>query len=102
MAQNNIVNAPSKWSLSVAFFDKIGPSRRSVEFIVKGPNFPREQRVEVIIDKLEWEDGSGESWCFGGNMTTSTIAGLQAGSSYKGHGWFRTSNRLGWIEIDIE
>lgn len=103
MARNKIVNAPSKFDLSVAFFDrpipvKIG-SRRSVMFVIEGPNsLHSEKPINVVVNSISWEDGSGESWCFEGYCTTNV--GQPVTWDAKVKGWFRTLDRKGWIDID--
>jgi len=89
--QVDIANAPSKWELSVKFFDGGGGQRRPVEFTVNGKFFNGEDRlVEVVINRLSWEDGSGESWCFEGYIV---------GMNLNVTGWFRTTNRKGWMKF---
>ncbi|MFA7252791.1 MAG: hypothetical protein WC027_02955 [Candidatus Paceibacterota bacterium] len=89
-----IVKAPSKWELSVAFFDGNSSNRRTVNFTITGDGFPAAGReASVVINQLSWEDGSGESWCFEG-YTKQAVPGFK---SHLVKGWFRTSNRLGWM-----
>lgn len=87
--QNNIVDGPSKYDLSVAFFDRAGGHRRHVTFTLTGPDFPQETGIDVVINSICWEDGSGESWCFTGYIRNGGI---------RVSGWFKTSNRQGWIK----
>ena len=88
-SKNDIVSAPSKWELSVAFFDRIGGHRRPISFQLKGEDFPHSAVVEVVINSLSWEDGSGESWCF---------KGYCANGGQRVRGWFTTNYRQRWIE----
>ncbi|WKZ26561.1 MAG: hypothetical protein QY304_00450 [Candidatus Paceibacterota bacterium] len=103
MTRNRIINAPSKFDLSIAFFDRPNPEqlggRRSVTFTIEGPSCPNGQRqIEVVINHISWEDGSGESWCFEGYCKTDV--GQPQNSTAEVKGWFRTSDRKGWINID--
>ena len=103
MTRNNIINAPSKFDLSIAFFDRPNPDkldqRRSVTFTIEGDSCRNGQRqIEVVINHISWEDGSGESWCFEGYCKTNV--GQPQNWTAKVKGWFRTSDRKGWINID--
>lgn len=103
MTRNSIVNAPSKFDLSIAFFDRPNPEklgcRRTVNFTIQGPSCTNGQRqIEVVINGISWEDGSGESWCFEGYCKTNV--GQPENWTAKVNGWFRTSDRKGWIDID--
>lgn len=103
MTRNNIVNAPSKFDLSIAFFDRPNPEklggRRSVNFTINGPSCSNGQiQIEVVINRISWEDGSGESWCFEGYCKTNV--GQPQNWAANVQGWFRTSDRKGWIDID--
>ncbi|MDP3996819.1 MAG: hypothetical protein Q8P86_03970 [bacterium] len=92
MTHNIIINAPSKCDLIVAFFLKPNPGRQSVNFTIQDPGGSRKQ-VEVVINSISWEDGSGDSWCFEGYCVGRPLTA-------KVKGWFRTSDRKGWISID--
>jgi hypothetical protein len=94
---NSILNAPSKWDLAVAFFSKVEKGcHRTVTFTVYGPDFPGGTcDIEVGINSLKWEDGSGESWLFEGFIKKNNPINLDL----KVKGWFRTSDRKGWIDI---
>ena len=103
MTRNSIINAPSKFDLSIAFFDRPNPEqlggRRSVNFTIQGPSCSNgQQQIEVVINRISWEDGSGESWCFEGYCKTNI--GQPKNRTTKVKGWFRTSDRKGWIDID--
>lgn len=103
MTRNNIVKAPSKFDFSIAFFDRPNPGkldgRRSINFTIEGPSCTNGQRqIEVVINGVSWEDGSGESWCFNGYCKTDV--GQPQNWTAKVKGWFRTSDRKGWIDID--
>ena len=105
MTFNYIVSAPSKFDLLVAFFDRPNPEklgdRRSVNFTIEGrscPNSQRQIKIEVVINSLSWEEGSGESWVFEGYCRTNI--GQPQNWTLKVKGWFRTTDRRGWIDID--
>jgi hypothetical protein len=103
MTRNNIINAPSKFDISTTFFDRPNPEklggRRSVNFTIQGPSCSNgQQQIEVVINRISWEDGSGESWCFEGYCKTSV--GQPKNWTAKVKGWFRTSDRKGWLDID--
>lgn len=101
MTQYKIINAPSKLDVIVAFFDKPnnGTGRRSVFFTTEDSvDLKGNQQIEVVINEISWEDGSGESWCFEGYCKTDV--GQPQNWIVKVKGWFRTSDRKGWIDID--
>lgn len=95
MTHYTIVNGPSKWDLHLAFFDKIGNNRRPVTFTMKEGGPAGCWVGKVVINALEWEDGSGESWVFKGYTTFLSVK-----NSVRGH--FITSERKGWIEFEEE
>lgn len=99
MIQHKIIGAPSKWTLSVNFFDKVDGKRRPVTFTIEWPSSHANYPVSVIIDLIQWEDGSGESWCFEGYVqdTFGKMEGISKND--KVQGWFRTSDRKGWIKV---
>jgi hypothetical protein len=99
----NIINAPSKFDLSVAFFDRPNPEklggRRSVNFTIEGYSCSNKQhQIDIVVNRISWEDGSGESFCFQGYCKTNV--GQPQNWTAKVEGWFRTSDRKGWIDID--
>ncbi len=103
MTRNSIINAPSKFDLSIAFFDRSNPEklggRRSVNLTIQGPSCSNgQQQIEVVINGISWEDGSGQSWCFKGYCTTNV--GQPQNCTAEVKGWFKTSDRKGWIDID--
>ncbi len=105
MTRYQILNAPSKWTLSVSFFDKADPAkiggRRPVTFEIKGSLCPKGARIEVVINQLSWEDGSGESWLFEGYALTG-MDGAKMRRQPKVKGWFATTDRKGWIDLDVQ
>jgi hypothetical protein len=89
---NNIIGGPSKFDLMIAFFDKNGKHRRPVRFKIKGPDFPGEIEVPVVINALTWEDGSGNNWLFEGYSSDGPFQGLNV------VGFFNLNRREGWIK----
>lgn len=92
MTRNGIVGGPSKYDLSVAFFDVIKGRRRSVTFKVGGPDFPTVTEIPIVINSIEWEDGSGNSWNLKGYASDGIIQGRNVTL------YFNSSSRDGWIE----
>jgi hypothetical protein len=87
----------------IAFFDepnsKLFGGRRSVSFTIEGRScLGIRHRIEVVINQISWEDGSGESWTFTGYCTTDV--GQPSNEAVDVNGWFRTSDRKGWIDIN--
>jgi hypothetical protein len=104
MTRNGIVYGPSKFDLCFAFFDRPNPEktggRRSVSFTIRDPSHPSgRQQIEVVINGISWEDSSGESWNFSGYCLTDV--GQPQNWTAKVRGWFRTSDRQGWIEVNL-
>jgi hypothetical protein len=105
MTQCIITAAPSKFDLCFAFFGGKYPHRLPVRFTIKIPNLHEEEKIDVIINQLTWEDGSGESWCFEGYVTCqehipSSLPEFKA-RSFVVHvkGYFKTTDRKGWVEL---
>jgi hypothetical protein len=102
LTQYKIITAgPSKLDLMFAFFDKPDVKkfggRRSLSFTIQNPNrLINPMTVEIVINSLEWEDGSGESWNFKGRC-------LNEGGHECSHlkGYFKTTDRQGWLEIEV-
>lgn len=104
----NIIVGPSKFALSTAFFDRLNGHRRPVEFTVamkakEGLPF----QVSIVINMIQWEDGSGESWSFRGYVTEVNCRWLH--TRHPQHpqnaafGWFRTDKRNhGWLVIGAD
>lgn len=66
---NTITDGPSKFDLMLAFFDKPkGQHRRRVTITVYGPDFIHTEEVELVINSLQWEDGSGDNFNFTGYL----------------------------------
>lgn len=85
-----IIDGPSKWNLMLSLFDGDSLHRRPVFFFTDAPA-PNglAPRVEVYINIIEREDGSGENWNFDGCLKDSTRV----------KGFFSTSRRRGWLEV---
>lgn len=86
MNTQTIVNGPSKFDLMVALFVGAGSKQQNVRFQIKETN----TLLEVRIQSVEREDGSGESWCFTG------MAKL-ANRTIRVAGYFQTERRTGTI-----
>ena len=99
MTRYKILNAPSKHDLDVAFFNKFKGERMTVTFEIQGPLCPKNAKIEVVINRLSWEDGSSESWCFEGYAVTG-MDGAKMRRQPNVEGWFRTTDRKGWIDLD--
>jgi hypothetical protein len=95
----SLVNGPSKFDLMAALF--VGSSGSNghspVTFTTED-----EQEIEVYINKVGREDGSGESWIFEGfiSKVNKVPVKFAPGDSNNVTGWFRTSNRRGWFEYE--
>lgn len=65
MAMYSIVNGPSKWDMMLALFDNTAASPRHIIFEIGavGPSF---RDAKIVVNSIEREDGSGESWSFRG------------------------------------
>lgn len=98
--RSDITQGPSKFELMMALFDRKVVNTRGVEFKLKGEN---NISAHVIINGVEVEDGSGESWIFKGYVKGMSPA-LQSGDRSTPstcYGWYRTDTRKGWIELVI-
>lgn len=95
MTRYTIVNGPSKWDLMIAFFDRSGVRRRPVTFTMLEGGPADSWRAQVVINKLAWEDGVGEGFLFEGYLMFLSVRNSV-------HGYFKTSDRQGWIEIEPE
>lgn len=91
MIRYNITGAPSKHDLNVRFFNKIDGKRLAIRFAIEGKH-NGVCYIEVVINAVSWEDGSGESWCF---------EGYAPGFNYdRVKGYFCTLDRKGWIRLE--
>ena len=106
--QCKIVNGPSKFDLMLALFDSCSKSgyRRVTFNYIKGDEIdPKNGHkicyglslpIEVLINEVGKEDGSGESWMFKG-----TIEALEQNrlKTVQVRGYFHTQHRNGWIQF---
>jgi hypothetical protein len=103
MAHYKIKKGPSKLELMIGFFHKFKLERNPVEF---GVSLHEENKftipIDVVVNKLEWEDGSGESWNFDGYALFYTDASGNKPTRAKVSGHFRTGSRIGWLEIESD
>lgn len=99
-----IVSGPSKDTLMLALFYGNDKGERSVEFSVTTEEGEEKAILRVTINKMEREDGSGESWNIGGYVTHKRTAksGIQPilGNNYF-KVWFSTRNRQGTFKYTI-
>lgn len=84
--QYQIVTGPSKWDLMQALFEGNSDSQKPVIFTVEGIG-----NIEVQINDVGREDGSGESWLIKGyeRLLGSTLRPVK--------GYFNTRSRKGHI-----
>lgn len=89
-----ITSGPSKWDLMLGLFDNTSEKSRYVAFVLDKPtndyDFPH-GKVEISIDSLEREDGSGDSW---------NITGRLRGSNQFIRAFFSTKRRKGTLTQD--
>lgn len=91
--QFTIISAPSKWELMLALFDH---KHHSVSFRLyskNGISSLGHPNFQVEIRGVSLEDGSGESFYFNGYHQ------VESGHSQSVKGWFRTSDRKGYLQI---
>lgn len=101
-----ISDGPSKWDLMLGLFDNTASSPRQVTFRLDAS--PREQSelgaswlaelpmtIEVSLNSLQREDGSGESWNFQGHVRH---LGVYVGEA---DGYFSTKHRRGAIHLPV-
>ncbi len=89
-AQFNIKNGPPRFSIMLALFNNNAEDGlRYVEFVIS-KNDETPTTIKVLISSLEREDGSGDSWNFGG--TTDDLFGKKR---LKIFGYFSSKNRTG-------
>ena len=86
----DIVNGPSKMDLMLALFDDGGVGhRRVIIFTIDGREREGERSIKVVVNAVEREDGSGESWNFKGYFS---------GSNVPFEGYYSTKRRKGFIK----
>lgn len=91
-----IKNGPSKFDLMVSLLDGDSTSRKTVE--IEYGNRPEspiqiKRKINIRIDSLEREDGSGENWIFKGYQVTE-IEGLR-----RVEGYYALRTRTGHIRF---
>jgi hypothetical protein len=111
MIQRKIENGPSKMSLMFGFFDKLDNRRRTLEFSVEAISEGHQNlgphRLDIVINELQWEDGSGENWNFNGYVAGHTFNFLDkelmgevlSPRVIKVNGFYSTATRKGHIKI---
>ncbi len=101
----NIQSGPSKFDLMLSLMD-VPSHRRAVQFRgnVEGDlvndydtRGAYKSVLDVFIDMLEREDGSGESWNFAGYMIATSVRGEQ---HLRVKGYYSTQSRGGVLEIE--
>lgn len=87
-AQVNLTGGPSKFDLMTALF-VMKPNRTCVQFKTK-----LGQLINALIDGVDIEDGSGESWCIRGHGSFTTHA-----TNRRFEGYFNTQTRTGYLKF---
>ena len=105
MIKADISGGPSKWDFIMSFADGTARDRKVVRFHPKGkiriPNSDWSPPfLDVVVNTVEREDGSGESW----NFTAYLLKGGYSlrdpraeGASVRGY--YHTGTRKGHLEI---
>ena len=92
----NIVKGPSKFDLMMSFFDIFEGKRRPVIIGIEAPDrVPSLAHLTLVINSLQWEDGSGENWNYEGFVKSSE---RPDGLRYA-RGYYSTQRRFGYIEL---
>ncbi len=90
-----IVKGPSKWDLMLSLFDSTHDYPRPIYFDLRAERLGNMGlTVPVLISLVRREDNSGESWLFEGSFAPIH------GGGQKIHGWFKTTDRQGWLETE--
>jgi len=84
-----VVGGPGKFDLMVAFFDGDCRNRRNVTFVTGISGKVTRTFGPVVINSMEREDGSGESW---------NISGYEMNTNKKFKMLFSTKTRQGSYE----
>ncbi len=104
MTRFEIVGGPSKLSLMFVLFRETGTSQ-SFFFKLLDPQceegvWAGDFKIEVTVDGLLREDGSGEKWLFEGYALLTKVLRIPGiPDSAKVKGYFNTQTRKGWIEV---
>ena len=95
--RKNITYGPSKFDLMLALFDRKSVNTRSIEFRLEGEsNYP----LSFVVNGVEVESGSGESWIFKGYLRPEAqFPGSVPPPPSTAFGYYRTDKRTGWIEF---
>lgn len=62
-----ITNGPSKYDLMLGLFDRECSRPRPVQFALQIPGRPHPLGMELHVEGVDIEDGSGESWIITGS-----------------------------------
>lgn len=86
----NVLAGPNKFDLMVSLFDGKYDARRTVQFKIEGANTP----ITLLIEAVEREDGSGESWNIDGKMVAPS-------RTFAVRGCYSTKTREGSIKFIV-
>lgn len=93
-----ILHGPTKFDLMMAFFDGDHTCRRRLKFKIEKPDNSVLNKIQIIaeavINKIEWEDGSGNSWNMEGLFQIND-------TSFKGSAYYSTKKLSGHLSINI-
>jgi len=87
-----IDGGPGKYDWATIFFQtrEYGKERRPVVFdVTPGTDSPTEERLEVVLNLVEWEDGNGWNWNFEGQLEDGTVV----------TGFYSTQKRQGTMTV---
>lgn len=96
--QEELVNGPDKFELMLSLFEK----GKKVEFMIKMVNNDTNRLIQVMINSIQAEDGSRESWNIQGELiavrevTSSKWLPVNP-ASFKGY--YHSINRNGHIKF---
>jgi hypothetical protein len=85
----NVVGGPNKFDLMLSLFDGNKRPRRTVGFQLEGVS----RHIRIAITSVQQEDGSGESWNFGGHLWHDTE------KHWHVEGYFGTKDRRGTMHF---
>lgn len=90
---HNVVNGPSKFDLMLGLFDSKAVNARAVAFQLQDGRC-----IEVVVNAVSQEDGSGESWNIEGRARRlSTDVGPVPPVPRRLKGYYSTQGRKGWL-----
>ena len=87
-----IIGGPCKWALSIALFSPSRSEAKKVLLKVIPKGKTRKEEMIISINSITQEDGSGESWLFGGYLQPG-------GAGYYAKGYYRTDQRSGHMSV---